>query len=145
MGSCHRKKSILVLWHRFCMIGLLVASGGWLSTCGTPQPIPTLQPTGTAFGGVWDVTQSEQILHIAYGSSASFPEYAALHLLSSYFRLNYGPPSGWGTSIILLPVFWSKQSCPPSGLCQGAPVNATWHTKGADLLLPISYSVTVSP
>jgi hypothetical protein len=141
MGSWPRKKNVLPPRRMVIMIGLIVTSGSWLSACGVPQLTQTPQPTGTALASTWDVTQSEQILHIAYGNGISFPEYAALHFPSSYFRLNFGPPSGWGTSIILLPVFWSKQSCPPPGLCQGALVKATWHTKGADLLLSVKGTI----
>lgn len=74
----------------------------------------------------WVVSQSGNLLQINYGSGSSFPEYGVIDLQSSYFRLNPGPPSGWGTSVVLLPSFWSQQACPPPGLCQGAPVQATW-------------------
>jgi len=54
----------------------------------------------------WNLTQHEDILELGYGKGGDFPQYAALHLNDSYFRLNYGPGCGWGTSTILLPVFW---------------------------------------
>ncbi len=50
----------------------------------------------------WSVTQRGSIIEIAYGNGTDFPQYAALHLESSYLRMNYGPDSGWGTSVILL-------------------------------------------
>jgi hypothetical protein len=76
----------------------------------------------------WVVSQNGNLLQINYGSGSSFPQYGVIDLQSSYFRLNPGPPSGWGTSVVLLPSFWSQQACPPPGLCQGAPVQATWQT-----------------
>lgn len=97
----------------------------------------------------WVVTQNGNVLQIAYGSGTNFPQYGALHLGSSYFRLNYGPNSGWGTSIILLPAFWSN------GIYyQGAPITAAWEIVNLDLQLSItgtiagltvSTQVTLSP
>lgn len=87
--------------------------------------------------GSWSVIQSGSILQIHYGSGTDFPRYGALHLNDSYFRLNYGPTSGWGTSVILLPSFWvtDTQVCPPAGYCQGAPITAIWQVVGNDLVL----------
>ncbi|MCS7105408.1 MAG: hypothetical protein NZ954_07615 [Thermofilaceae archaeon] len=42
----------------------------------------------------WSITQKGDILQIAYGMRGSYPQYAALHLDSGYFRVNYGPESG---------------------------------------------------
>ncbi|MDW8289472.1 MAG: hypothetical protein RMM06_02010 [Armatimonadota bacterium] len=81
----------------------------------------------------WLVRQRGTILEIAYGSGAHFPQYAALHLDSSYFRMVYSPQSGWGTSVILMPAFWSG-----GRYYQGAPVTASWRTEGSDLLLLLS-------
>jgi len=76
------------------------------------------------------------VLQIGYGSGVSFPQYAALHLNSGYFRMVYSTASGWGTSVILLPALWSKASCPAdSGYCQGAPVTASWRRSGSSLVL----------
>lgn len=57
---------------------------------------------------IWSVAKDGSVIEIAYGSGTDFPQYAALHLESSYFRMNYGPGSGWGTSVILLPAFWEE-------------------------------------
>lgn len=89
----------------------------------------------------WSVTKNGNIVQIAYGNGTSFPQYGALDLSSSYLRLVYGPTSGWGTSLILLPAFWSHASCQPTGLCQGAPVTATWQVKGSNLVLTITGSI----
>ena len=80
----------------------------------------------------WMITRVGDELRIAYGSGPDFPQYGVLHLESSFFRLNYGPDSGWGTSIILLPAFWVAGS-----YWQGAPVDATWHVEGPDLVLSV--------
>lgn len=90
--------------------------------------------------GTWSVTQRGSILEIGYGSGTHYPQYAALHLNDSYFRLNYGGPtsgSGWGTSVILLPSFWSQ-----GVYYQGAPITTTWKTVGPDLVLSIGGTVS---
>ena len=92
----------------------------------------------TAGTKTWSVSRNGSVLQIAYGSGVDFPQYAALHLSSSYFRMVYSTTSGWGTSVILLPALWSKASCPTdSGYCQGAPVTASWRTSGTNLVLSI--------
>ena len=78
----------------------------------------------------WTITQKNNILEISYGNGANFPQYATLHLTSSYFRMNYGPNSGWGTSVVLLPSFWSGGK-----YYQGSPVSATWKTEGENLVI----------
>ena len=85
----------------------------------------------------WKVTEKESIVEVAYGSETDFPQYAALHLESGYFRMNYGPGSGWGTSIILLPPFWEE------GIYyQGAPISYNWKTEGSDLLLSFTGNIS---
>lgn len=80
----------------------------------------------------WLVTRTRGQLRIAHGAGGHVPQYAALHLRDSYFRLNYGPGAGWGTSIVLLPVYWCD------GLCHhGARVSATWDEVGRDLVLSL--------
>jgi hypothetical protein len=63
--------------------------------------------SGSAENPRWSTRQRNDILEIGYGAGASFPQYAALHTKSSYFRMNYGPGSGWGTSVILMPSLWT--------------------------------------
>jgi hypothetical protein len=107
---------------------LLVATG-----CGGPPattPVPTTLPS-------WAVVQRGNVLAIHYGSGTHMPQYAALHTDSSYFRLIYGPDSGWGTSVVLLPSFWSHGT-----YFQGAPITTSWRTDANDLV--ISFSGTVS-
>jgi hypothetical protein len=102
-------------------------------------------PAAGLSSGSWLVVPNEtgDILQIHYGNGTDWPQYGALHLNSSYFRLNYGPTSGWGTSIILLPSLWitDTQLCPPDGYCQGAPINATSRVEAHELVLSISGTI----
>jgi hypothetical protein len=72
------------------------------------------------------------ILEIAYGSGDDFPQYAALHLDSSYLRLINAPDAEWGTAIVLLPAYWSGGT-----YYQGAPVTVDWQVVGEDLVLDV--------
>ena len=103
----------------------LLSAGVLVLLFGIPSHGAERAPAAT-----WCVTQNGNILQIGYGSSADCPQYAALHLDSSYFRLNYGPISGWGTSIVLVPPFWSGGT-----YYQGTPVTATHRVDGHDLVL----------
>ena len=96
---------------------------------------------GSPSSNTWSVSQNGTILQISYGSGTSFPQYGALDLSSSYFRLLNNKISGWGTSLILLPVFWSQTSCPPPGLCQGAAITANWRIAGSNLVLSIAGTI----
>lgn len=74
-----------------------------------------------------------RVLKIGYGMGKHYPQYAALHLNSSYLRLNYGLSSGWGTSVVLLPSFWQH------GLHHFAgPIKCTYKADGYDLIISIS-------
>ena len=55
----------------------------------------------------WTVDKLNDEVRIFHKLGTQFPQYGVLHLNDSYFRLNYGPGSGWGTSVILMPAFWS--------------------------------------
>jgi len=72
-------------------------------------------------------------LEISYKSKRLSSQYGALHLNDSYIRLIYGPTSGWGTSIILLPVFWSRGQ-----LYQGARISSSTRVERACLLLNLN-------
>jgi hypothetical protein len=84
----------------------------------------------------WSVTSVGNEVQIAYGSGTSFPQYAVLHTNDSYFRMNCGPTSGWGSSAVLLPALWTGGQ-----YYQGAPVTATWRTAGEDLVLTLSGTI----
>ena len=98
----------------------------------------------------WDVKQVGNELQISYGLPNEIPQYAVLHLNDSYFRMNYGPPSGWGTSFVLLPAFWSG-----GVYYQGAPITEfrTWvddgnlvlDLKGTIQTLDVYLTVTLEP
>ena len=101
--------------------------------CGGKTPAPTPTPVASS----WSVRQNGTVVEIAFGKGTDHPQYAALHTESGYFRMNTGPGSGWGTSIVVLPAFWS------GGIYyQGGRTSATWSTAGDALL--ISFSATVS-
>lgn len=84
----------------------------------------------------WSLRVRGTILEIFYGTNGSAPQYAALHLDSSYFRMNYGPNSSWGTSVILMPAFWSG-----GRYYQGAPVSWSHRVEGSELVLQLSGSI----
>ncbi len=117
---------------------------GWLCALllvliASCAPASAGSPSRASAGAkTWSVSRNGAVLQIGYGSGVDFPQYAALHLSSGYFRMVYSTTSGWGTSVILLPALWSKASChTDSGYCQGAPVTASWRTSGANLVLSI--------
>jgi hypothetical protein len=101
------------------------------------SPTAPSTPTAPAATSSWTARQSGDVVEIAYGSGASYPQYAALHTNDGYFRMIYGPGSGWGTSLVLPPCFWSNGT-----LYQGARTTATWATEGTDLV--ISFSAVIS-
>jgi hypothetical protein len=85
----------------------------------------------------WSVARRGTVLEIAYGCGGDSPQYAALHLESGYFRMNYGPGAGWGTSVVLVPSFWEG-----GVLHQGAPIEATWETRSGDLVISMRGTIS---
>lgn len=120
----------------FLLLALVI-----LASCSAPSASVKAASGGNTSAKRWNVSQNSNILQIGYGSGTSFPQYGALDLDSSYFRLVYNTSSGWGTSLILFPVFWSKKSCPPPGLCQSAKVTATWQVTKSDLVLSLAGTI----
>ncbi len=88
--------------------------------------------SGSGSDSTWSVTLNGNVLEIAYGSDTDFPQYAALHLDSSYLRMNYGSASAWGTSVVLMPAFWSGGT-----YYQGAPITQSWQVSDPDLIVTI--------
>jgi hypothetical protein len=80
----------------------------------------------------WRVIKKLGIVAVHFGGSRSFPQVAALHEKSGYFRLTCGE-CGWGTSVVLLPTFWAMNR-----LFQGAPVQTRWQTDDEDLCLSLA-------
>ena len=107
-----------------------VLSGWW------GMPLDVQAETVRIADSSWLVTQVGEELRIAYGSGIDFPQYGVLHLESSFLRLNYGPSSSWGTSIVLLPALWTGGS-----YRQGAPVDVAWHVEGRDLVLSVTGAI----
>jgi len=86
----------------------------------------------TAATQQWFTSQSGSLLQFNYGTTNNAPQYGVLDLSSSYLRMNYGPASGWGTSIDTMPSYWSGGS-----YYQGYGVTATTKSSGADLILTV--------
>jgi hypothetical protein len=128
--TARRLAAVDMVARRASTVGLVAVLAA--GTPGSTFAQTALPVAGQQAHGAWRVAQTGDVLQIAYGSGADSPQYGALHLDSGYFRLNYGPPSNWGTSVPLLPVFWS------GGLLdQGAPVVATWREEERDLALSV--------
>jgi hypothetical protein len=126
---------------RLCMVLVLLPLLILVGCSTTPTSASAAsQSRGNTTTNTWSVSQNGTILQIAYGSGTNFPQYAALDLSSSYFRMVYGTTSQWGTSIVLLPALWSKVSC-PTDYCQSAPITATWQTVGSNLMLSIQGTI----
>ncbi len=117
-------------------IGLILIIVAVISSVFWAPPLDAQEDTVLTADSNWRVTQVGEELRIVYAGARDFPQYGVLHLDSSFFRLNYGPASGWGTSIILLPAFWTDGS-----YRQGAPVDATWHVEGLDLVLSVTGTI----
>ncbi len=115
-------------------LGLFAFLSFFFVSCdSTNEPPPPPEPT-------WSVGVSGDVVEIGYGTGTSFPQYAALHLSSSYLRLNYGPESTWGTSIILAPAFWSGGT-----YYQGAPVTHSSQVPGSNLILTVDGAIAGIP
>jgi hypothetical protein len=89
-----------------------------------------------ASAATWSLTQNGSVLEIAYGSGAVFPQVAALHTESGYFRMRYLPDAGWGTSVVLVPALWSG-----GAYHQGAAVAPTARLEDADLVLVLAGTI----
>lgn len=105
----------------------------------TRQPEPAVAAAST---GTWQVNTEprpdpvdpgklEEVVNLYFGNAEdNWPQYGVLHQNSGFLRLNYGPEnSAWGTSIVLLPSFWSG-----GVYYQGALVNTTWKGQGTSRL-----------
>jgi hypothetical protein len=85
----------------------------------------------------WRVAQTGSLVEVSYGRGLSAPIYAALHTESGFLRLNYGPHSGWGTSIILLPSLWVAGS-----YHQGGQIRTDWRKEGGDIEISFLGSIS---
>ncbi len=77
-----------------------------------------------------------QVMELSHGEGAHHPQYVALDLASGYLRMNPGPPSGWGTSVVLLPSYWSG-----GAYHQGGPLEITTTIDGEDAVVALEGAV----
>jgi len=91
---------------------------------------------GGSYSPMWSVMQNGTILQIGYGQGDDYPQYAALHLDSGYLRLVPNREASWGTSIVLLPSFWSD-----GAYYQGAPISCSYEQQGDQLALSIESEI----
>lgn len=114
-------------------IGLFIAASITALTAACSPSEPAAPPA--AAKPTWSVSTSNDILAIGYGTESDSPQYAALHLNSGYLRLNTGPGSGWGTSVVVLPSLWTGGK-----YIQGDRVGATT-TVGEDLEINLTSEI----
>jgi len=67
-------------------------------------------------GFSWRFAREARIVEVGFGSGHHFPQYAAVHLDGGFLRLNSGPGSDWGSSVLLLPSFWEAGHYHQGGL-----------------------------
>jgi hypothetical protein len=96
---------------------------------GAPPPLAA--PAGG--GARWSVRRRRGVLEAGYGEPGHAPQCAALHFSSGYLRLTYNPGGAWGTSVVLLPSFWSL-----GVYHQGARLDLTWREAGPQLAISFS-------
>ncbi len=87
--------------------------------------------------GSWSVASRGDLIEIGFGRDTSFPQYAAIHADTGYLRVNHGPGSDWGTSIVLPPSFWAH-----GRYYQGAVTALTWRSEGS--LLRVAFCAAIS-
>ena len=89
----------------------------------------------------WDKSWSKEnrnILQLAYGSGADFPQYVAFDTSCGYLRL-ICPGATWGTSVIVLPAVWLPGE---EGPMQGAPLGAVnTYTDGRTYVLDFAGTI----
>lgn len=95
---------------------LLVGCSGHGDSFGTPDS--------------WTVDTTNSIWTIAFGSGTSFPQYGALDTASGYLRLIPSTQSGWGTSVVIFPSFWSG-----GVYYQGTTIVASHRLSGNNLVI----------
>jgi hypothetical protein len=89
------KKSIYIF--------LLLVLASLLSTSPAKAQTATLVCKSTD----WIVDKINGEVRIFHKVGNQYAQYGVIHLRDSYFRLNYGPGSEWGTSVVLMPYFLS--------------------------------------
>lgn len=84
----------------------------------------------------WAIEKTGDVVKIIHREGWRYPQYAALDLKSSYLRLVYGPESGWGTSVILLPSIWVG-----GRYFQGGEIEASWRADHGNLVISFTGAV----
>ena len=77
------------------------------------------------------------MLEAGFGHGDHFPQYVAFHADSGFLRLNGGPGSDWGTSVVVLPSFWEG-----GRYHQGGPISVTSQASQSSLMLSFLGSVS---
>ncbi len=119
------KKSII------CFLLLFIAALLW------PSPASAQTATLICESTDWTVDKINDEVRVFHKVGTQYPQYGVLHLDDSFFRLNYGIGSGWGTSTILMPAFWSG-----GVYYQGAAVNLS--CRFVNTLLELTITGTIS-
>jgi hypothetical protein len=83
--------------------------------------------------GSWSLTRKGNVIEAGFGSDSDFPQYAAFHADTGYLRLNWGPESDWGTSLVVLPCIWED-----GRYHQGAQTSVNWQVHESCLTLSFS-------
>jgi len=92
--------------------------------------------SGTA-PSAWSLSLRGHVLEAGFGHGRHFPQYAALHTDSGFLRLNGGPGSDWGTSLVVLPSFWEAGQ-----YHQGGPISVTSRESPSSLIMSFSGSIS---
>ena len=85
----------------------------------------------------WSLSRRGHLIEAGFGRGHHFPQYVAFHVDSGFLRLNGGPGSDWGTSIVVLPSFWAG-----GRYHQGGPISVGWQASLSSLILSFSGSVS---
>jgi hypothetical protein len=85
----------------------------------------------------WSVSWRGHVLEAGFGHGSHFPQYVAFHADSGFLRLNGGPGSDWGTSIVVLPSFWEN-----GRYHQGGPVSVASEVRQSSLILSFAGSLS---
>jgi hypothetical protein len=88
---------------------------------------------GVSARAQWTAGMNGSVEQFSYGNS----QYIAFDTSSSYLRMIYGPTSGWGTSVVTTPCFWSG-----GHLYQGTPVTVTW--SASNNVLTVNYTGSIA-
>jgi len=104
---------------------------------GGHNPRAALSPrsaSAAAFSqSTWSLSRRGHVLEAGFGHGHHFPQYVAFHTDSGFLRLNCGPGSDWGTSVVVLPSFWED-----GRYHQGGPVSVASQVGRSSLILSFS-------